>query len=424
MIDFDQTAVLGKAILGKAVVGATAPWEASRGHFTYEGQCWERVADRDMDTALIKGDSTAAQEAFAARLANILRLNVQNLYVTDSAVINEAVARRMFVDIFSANKVSASQIDALSIAAAVGTFVDLTAEQITGGSFSGEVFTGGTFVGSRFEGTTMVGANYRTSDNADQIGGIAIDESNGIRGWHASGRQTFQLNPADGSVDIAANLRAMNPQRRGMILVPQTDSGTAGMFFTDSGDPDGNSAAIWRDNYSPGQYASLHMRGANGSQGGIEVHGLLTVTAPPRTGISARNCAIDNTDGAVLSGAFQTVSSRRYKRSIRDWDVSPETVLSLRPRTWLPRDEEALDADVRRMGLIAEEVDEAGLTEMVNYAENEDGEMVPESLSYDRLPIAQQVVLVDHEERIAELEQRNADLESRLATIESRLADA
>src|SRR5699024_12027866 len=90
----DSIAILGSAILGSAVAGASDMPDSSRDRFTWEGHCWELVTDPDLDTALVRpGGSAIAQEAFAARLANILKLNVGNLVVTEGATINEAVIR-------------------------------------------------------------------------------------------------------------------------------------------------------------------------------------------------------------------------------------------------------------------------------------------------------------------------------------------
>jgi len=73
----------------------------------------------------------------------------------------------------------------------------------------------------------------------------------------------------------------------------------------------------------------------------------------------------------------RTVSSLRYKHDIHDTDIGLAEVLKLRPVTFRFND----FPDILRGGFIAEEVEELGLTEFVNY----DPEGRPEGLSYDSM---------------------------------------
>lgn len=82
---------------------------------------------------------------------------------------------------------------------------------------------------------------------------------------------------------------------------------------------------------------------------------------------------------------FEVSSSRKAKQDIRDFTVSPRTVLDLQPRTWRDKNEVKADPDTTRwhVGLIAEEVDEAGLQAFVDY----DQAGQPNAVTYDRLTI-------------------------------------
>ncbi|MGC4928084.1 tail fiber domain-containing protein [Streptomyces sp. DT117] len=105
------------------------------------------------------------------------------------------------------------------------------------------------------------------------------------------------------------------------------------------------------------------------------------------------------------NGTFaRNTSSIRFKQNVRDIDVDPAAVLSLRPRVYdrKPK-EEGADADYRRdeYGLIAEEVHEH-LPEIVNY--DEDGQI--DGLRYDLLGVALLPVVQDQERRIKALEER------------------
>lgn len=134
---------LGTALLGQYVEpGAEAPKR-----ITVHGECWELVTDPLLDIALVTEDGdAAAQEAFAARLANILHLNVGNLFVTEGAVVNELVAQRIAVavarvieldaDRITSGIIDTSHLNAGAIAAAVATVIELNASRITSGTIS------------------------------------------------------------------------------------------------------------------------------------------------------------------------------------------------------------------------------------------------------------------------------------------------
>ena len=78
-----------------------------------------------------------------------------------------------------------------------------------------------------------------------------------------------------------------------------------------------------------------------------------------------------NSDGALA----RSTSSGRYKENIQDYDKGIEAIKSLRPVTYQSINE---DDDSTYAGFIAEEVDEAGLTEFVDY--NPEGQ--PDALHY------------------------------------------
>ena len=89
---------------------------------------------------------------------------------------------------------------------------------------------------------------------------------------------------------------------------------------------------------------------------------------------SAANCYI-NSDG----GLYRSTSSARYKTDITDATHGLAEVLKLRPVTYKGKGE--VDADKVFGGLIAEEVDDAGLSEFVVY--RDDG--APDALNYGNM---------------------------------------
>lgn len=104
-----------------------------------------------------------------------------------------------------------------------------------------------------------------------------------------------------------------------------------------------------------------------------------------------------------LNGLLQRVTSAaRYKTGVADADLDPAAVLALRPRTWTDR-----DSGGAGVGLIAEEVAEAGLSRFVTYTD--DG--AADSVTYDRLPVALVALAKRQQNRIDELAARLESLE-------------
>ena len=440
----NRRAVTGQAVTGQAVTGTETNEDMpnyNTDHFEWEGACWALVSDPDLDIALVlPGGDEGLQEEFAARLANILRLNVENLYVTDTAVINEAVINRLFADMFTANKIGADQIAANSIdvsklrvtaemSAAIGNFLEINAEQVNGGSFSGE-----TFVGGEFEGAVIIGGSIATTRYPSSDGGIHIGEANGIRAWNSSGQLTMRLNGSDNF--ISGTIATGRSGQPAAILTPVVGGGGqlgGGVWFSSDGGLGNDQAAIY--SYLDG---NIHIRPKDTTPKGtvfidgnlmvgdkttfatslyaneaIISYGTLSTLKPGRGTSSTANAIIESGTGTIR----MTASSRRYKQEIEDWSPSAEDVLKLRPRSWKER--KGLRPDMpdyqdpnRYVGFIAEEVADAGLEELVVYADDENGVYGPDNLNYDRIPAAQQVVLVDHEERLSALEARVAEMEN------------
>jgi hypothetical protein len=92
----------------------------------------------------------------------------------------------------------------------------------------------------------------------------------------------------------------------------------------------------------------------------------------------------------------RNVSSRRYKKNIRDHNVDPEKVLQLRPIAYDRKD----DSEVNAYGLIAEEVLEH-LPEIVVWFEDQ-----PDGLRYDLLSVALLEVVKNLNDRVKILEGR------------------
>ncbi|MBN0040253.1 hypothetical protein JN535_08760 [Cellulosimicrobium cellulans] len=122
---------------------------------------------------------------------------------------------------------------------------------------------------------------------------------------------------------------------------------------------------------------------------------------------AAANVALD-ADGIVL----RVSSALKYKQDLEDYNADPDAVLALRPRTWRDRGEVERDPDTtnRYVGFIAEEVHDAGLTDLVVY----DADGNPDALSYDRFSAALLAVIRRQQDQIDSLTRELGELRARL----------
>ena len=305
----------------------------------------------------------------------------------------------------------------------------LTADKITGGSFEGKTFTGGTF-----EGGLVVGGVVSTSMYASTTGGVHLSTNYGLRAWNSSGTQTVSIDPKNGDLRMGAGVYLTGSDRNGLVLNPPSKIGTASIYFTRGESMGAADAAIWRPGYT-NRPEHLRIRGANGegiyvlgglsefehsvnvgadfSVGGVSfigetyMYGYLRYEGAPSSGVSNANLYMNPTNNIIA----RMTSSRRYKENIRDWGADPEAVLALRPRTWQAiTPMEGDDPEAWFVGFVAEEVHDLGLTELVQY----DTEGRPDALHYATFSVAQQAVLIKHEEDIKGLISRIKMLEEKL----------
>jgi hypothetical protein len=116
-----------------------------------------------------------------------------------------------------------------------------------------------------------------------------------------------------------------------------------------------------------------------------------------------------NTDGTLV----RSTSSLRYKKEIADATFGLSDVLKLRPVTYKGNNSE-VDQDTVYGGLIAEEVHDAGLTEFVEYNEQNQ----PDALRYQHMVSLCIKAIQEQQQQIETLKTQTADLEARVATLE------
>jgi hypothetical protein len=144
----------------------------------------------------------------------------------------------------------------------------------------------------------------------------------------------------------------------------------------------------------------------------VTANGNLTVTNDARL-LAAYSTVITGRDAYVSSGGLigvLSVSSRRFKREITPLAVDVEKVLNIEPVTFKYNSgvlHETEDQEAIQVGFIAEDLDAAGLTNLVEY--DEDG--VPQGIFYSRYITALQAVVRHQASQIQSLSDRLDALE-------------
>lgn len=268
----------------------------------------------------------------------------------------------------------------------------------------------GIFYGTDVVGVSTGGAERMRVGSTGTVSIATTSTPVNIFGVNGSGSFSSGGNVADagGGIYFAAN---------GVNYTPM--SGVKGILAnTASTEDQGGLAFLTRPIGAAGQVLTERVRitaggdiycgqtsysfGTNPTTGTDIVAGGLIINAGRRTTGAAGNTLWDS------AGVFyRSTSSLKYKRDVTDMEYGLANVMSLRPVTFASKSE--VDGDNRFGGLIAEEVDAAGLREFVMYDQSGD----PDGLQY-----ANMVALCI--KAIQELSVKNDALEARLAALEAK----
>ena len=201
---------------------------------------------------------------------------------------------------------------------------------------------------------------------------------------------------------------------------PESSASVAAIFnhgyslYVDNAGAGGNNTRVWFEGPDQGEFI-VGPRSGGSNFGSIRLRTSATTA-------SAATCHID-TSGTIR----RSTSARRYKTDIRDHTLDLDALRSLRVVSFLARNEVEVhrrwreemetagepvpEPAVRRyVGVIAEELHDAGLTELVAY-HDETGE--PDGVMYDRIALGALQLIEQQAQWIAELEERIAALEGR-----------
>src|SRR5690625_4019208 len=251
----------------------------------------------------------------------------------------------------------------------------------------------------------------------------------GMSLFHGSGNLSAHISIfREGGIAISSNVDIELLSNKTWIygsLELQNASGTSNALEFPSGHmiSEGASSGDWffYGNRANGQYPFVVRSHVNGDnfRNDFEIEPEGTIVSHPTRLNESSNSA--NVRIGTSSGRFfRTTSSRRAKLSIENISSNPYNILKLEPRDWYDKtlveeyenalnrkydDGEEVDFDelepLQRIGgLIAEEVEEVGLEQFVEY--DRDGKVV--GLQYDRLWTLLIPIVKDLKERLDKLE--------------------
>lgn len=134
--------------------------------------------------------------------------------------------------------------------------------------------------------------------------------------------------------------------------------------------------------------------------------GSISMTVGSTTSNAANLFVATTASGSVTGLIQRSTSSIKYKTNITDYNKGIEKLLQLRPVNYNGIN----DGDKKFAGFIAEEIHDLGLTEFVQYNENNE----PESLAYPNMVALLTKAIQEQQSIIASLNERIVSLESKV----------
>ena len=369
-------------------------------------QAWGRAVQKGLETleATVNSNDINNRARDAQLQANYVQTN-KNIQDIKYALTSSGIAVTGVNEIKNAIYVpGTTKIDGGAIQ--TGT---LSATKISGGTIDATV---------AITGVTITGGTIRSASSGRhvEIAGTDMkfyDSSGNYSGRisaAADGRaSTVEVNTTSGSgiiaynggVDIngpGTNISSGNNGNNSILLLASNGVNVSGAFTTSS------TANI---------QGTLTTTGGTWSSGSLINNGGYMQCPDTRTRSATGGLAMF----VASNGTYHVgSSSRRYKTDIENYEVDVDALLSIQPIRFRYKSEveEVGDAAGYTTGFIAEDFDEAGLTEYVVYSEDKDGQMIPEGIQYEKLCVGLQTVATKQQQTIESLIARIEALESKV----------
>jgi len=275
-----------------------------------------------------------------------------------------------------------------------------TVSAANGGTFAGNVTFSGTTTGLDVNGTELVlDADGDTSITADTDDRIDI-KVGGADAAHIKDTAAHGTGLGIGIDTPLRQLHISNTSANSEIAFTAGTSGVSSLLFGDGQ----TGTDVYRGylQYNHSDDAMLFATAAT-ERVRIESDGRFKITTMPVGGTA--NLHYSSAGGGQF---FVTSSSRRFKHDIVDYDKGLAEVLQMQPKYFVYNEE---PNEKQRAGFIAEDFHDIGMTEYVEYWQDENGEDIPSEIGYSNMV----AVLV---KAIQELSAKNDALEARIETLE------
>jgi hypothetical protein len=242
----------------------------------------------------------------------------------------------------------------------------------------------------------------------------------------------LRLQASGGGVNIASDLTVTGATTTSTLsatstssfgatatIAPPTGSGSKPLAFN-------HAYGVWVDNVAAD--------GGAGSRMWIDTPNDGDVVIGPRGGSDFINQLRLRTDSTTASAAnvfmnsatnviSRSTSSLRYKTNVQDLTLDLAAVRALRPVRYQDKNEVLDNPETTKtyIGLIAEEVFALGLNELVGYMEDENGNLIPDNVQYERLAVVQHMLISELEETVTAQADEITALQDALAALTARV---
>lgn len=294
----------------------------------------------------------------------------------------------------------------------------IDASNISGVTISGTTITGGSISGTTITGSTLTSANSGRRVVIEATSTSYYDENNNftgrILGAGTDRGATLELTSgASGELQIwnggvimygaAGTYAALSDNGFGvggnkLYTISQNIEAIGGSLITDT------SLRIGATTLTRDGTGRIESNGGYLASGPLGVTGNFTYIAPTETG-TMFPLYWNNSTNRV----YRLSSSERYKTNIQDAVIDYSALLSAKVRTFKNKQEvEEFGEENAALtyGYIAEELDALGLTDFVVYDKDEDGNLIPESVNYMSISLAQHELIKSLEARLKALEDK------------------
>ena len=239
-------------------------------------------------------------------------------------------------------------------------------------------------------------------DNADATA-ITIDSSENVGIGETSPLGHLHIKSEDtgvSSVSAQGDLLVLEGSETGLSIL----NSTTGAGYINFGDSDDNNIGMIIYDHSANAlklFTNASERLNIDSSGNLRVQQVYTNITSGGANVRVQS------DGLMQ----RDTSSQRYKNTINDATHGLTELLTLRPVTYKGNN----DGDIIFGGLIAEEVHDAGLTEFVEY----DEENRPDALRYSNMVSLCIKAIQELSSKVTTLETEKAELEARITALEN-----